>query len=63
MDRIPVLNMKKVDPLAKNLRFVIRVDSSAQSCVQPTQPPLQLVQHSFVHCSRRVPWGTNPQLL
>ena len=26
MDRIPVLNMKEVDPLTENLRLVIRLD-------------------------------------
>jgi hypothetical protein len=26
MDRIPVLNMKEVDPLTENLSFVIRLD-------------------------------------
>jgi hypothetical protein len=36
VDRIPVFNVKEVDPLAKNLGFVIRLDSQALSCVQPT---------------------------
>ena len=34
--RIPVFNVKKVDPLTKNLGLVIRLDSQALSCVQPT---------------------------
>jgi hypothetical protein len=35
VDRIPVFNVKEVDPLAKNLGFVIRLDSKALSRVQP----------------------------
>src|SRR2546428_7547707 len=50
MDRIPVLNMKEVDPLTENLSFVIGLDPKAQFCVQPTQPLLQLAEDSFVHC-------------
>src|SRR5665647_2519445 len=55
MNRIPVLNMKKGDALAKNLGFVIGLNSQALSCVQPTQPPLQLVQDSLVHCLQPLP--------
>jgi hypothetical protein len=50
MDRIPVLNMKEVDPLTEDLRFVIGLDPKAQSCVQATQALLQLAENSFVHC-------------
>src|SRR5262245_66352847 len=53
MDRIPVLNMKQVDPLTDNLRVVISLDRYAQLCVQPTQPPLQLAEDSFIHCRGR----------
>src|SRR4051794_16203797 len=49
MDRTPVLNMKEVDPLTKNLGLVIHLDSQAQFCVQTTQPSLQLIQDSLVH--------------
>jgi hypothetical protein len=35
--------MKEGDALAKNLGFVISLNSQALSCVQPTQPPLKLV--------------------
>jgi hypothetical protein len=55
MNRIPVLNMKEVEPLAENLGFVIRLDSQALSCVQPPQPPLQFVQDSLVHCLQPLP--------
>jgi hypothetical protein len=41
VDRVPVLNVKEVDPLAKNLGFVIRLDSKALSRVQSAKPPLQ----------------------
>jgi hypothetical protein len=37
MDRTPVLNMKQVDSLTKNLGLVIHLDPQAQFCVQPTQ--------------------------
>jgi hypothetical protein len=33
--------VKEVDPLAKNLGFVIRLDSEALSRVQPAKSPLQ----------------------
>jgi hypothetical protein len=55
MNRIPVLDVKEIDPLAEYLRFVIRLNSQAQPCVQPTQPPLQLVQKSLVHCGPPLP--------
>jgi hypothetical protein len=29
MDRVPVLDMKKVDPLTKNLGFVVHLDPEA----------------------------------
>ena len=41
--------MEKVDPLTKNLGFVVRLDSKAQFCVQPTEPPLQLVLDRLFH--------------
>jgi hypothetical protein len=41
VDRVPVFNVKEVDPLAKNLGFVIRLDSKALSRVQPAKSPLQ----------------------
>jgi hypothetical protein len=48
VDRIPVFKVKIVDSLAKNLGFVIRLDTQPLSCVQPTQPLLQLFQDRFV---------------
>jgi hypothetical protein len=50
MNRIPVLDMKEIDSLAKDLGFVVRLDTQAQLCMKSTQPPLELVQDSFVHC-------------
>jgi len=47
--------MKEIDPLAKDLGFVIRLDSQTLPCVQPTQPPLQLVQDNLVHCEPPLP--------
>jgi hypothetical protein len=52
---MPVLNVKEVDPLAKDLGFVIRLDSQTLPCVQPTQPPLQLVHNNLVHCEPPLP--------
>jgi len=51
--------MKEIDPLAKDLGFVIRLDSQTLPCVQPTQPPLQLVQDNLVHCEPPLPGEYN----
>ena len=51
MDRVPIFNVKEVQPLAKNLSFMIRLDAQSHFCVLSPQPPLQLVQISIIHCA------------
>jgi hypothetical protein len=33
MDRVPVLNVKEIDPLAKDIRFIVSFDPKSLSCV------------------------------
>src|ERR1700674_1362427 len=47
--RVPVLYMKEIDSLAKYLSLMVRLDSQALSCVQPSQTLLQFAQDRFAH--------------
>src|SRR5919201_4993384 len=54
MDRIPILDMKEVEPLAENLSLVIRFDPQALPCIYPpAQAVLKFTQHAFDHWSSR----------
>src|SRR5262249_37190836 len=50
MDRVPVLDVKEVEPLPEDLGLVIPLDSQPLPRVQASQPLLELVQDLIVHC-------------
>jgi hypothetical protein len=45
LDRVPVLDMEKVEALAEDPRLVIVLDPQALAGVQPPEPTFQLVQN------------------
>src|SRR6516164_2422861 len=50
MDRVPILNMEKIESLTKNLSLVIGLNSKTLPCINaPTQTLLQLTQDGFDH--------------
>ena len=44
MDRIPVLDMEEIEPLAEGLRLVIGFDAQSLLGVQRAEAPLQIGQ-------------------
>src|SRR5215471_2068160 len=50
VDRVPVLDMKEIEPLPEDLRFVIALDPQPLPRMKAPEPLLQLVQDIIVHC-------------
>ena len=53
VNRIPVLDVKKSESLAKNLSLVVALNSQTLPCIKaPTKALLELTQDGFVHCKQ-----------
>ena len=49
ISRVPVLDVKEVEALAEELRFMVRLDSQSLPRVQPPETFLQFKQDFFIH--------------
>jgi hypothetical protein len=51
-NRVPILDVKEIDPLPENLGLVIRLYSQTLSCIQPPKPLLQFALSVIIHWRR-----------